>query len=34
LWRRRPGGARIEVTEFLTVVALRASSVQSPGRRF
>lgn len=24
LWRRRPEGARIEVTEFLTVVALRA----------
>jgi hypothetical protein len=26
LWRRRPEGARIEVTEFLTVVALRAAS--------
>jgi hypothetical protein len=24
LWRRRPEGARIEVTESLTVVALRA----------
>ena len=26
LWRKRPRGARIEVTEFLTVVGLRAAS--------
>jgi hypothetical protein len=25
LWRRRPAGARIEVTEFLTVIGLRSS---------
>ena len=25
LWRRRPEGARIEVTEFLTIIALRAA---------
>jgi hypothetical protein len=30
LWRRRPAGARIEVTEFLTVFALRA--VRGNGR--
>jgi hypothetical protein len=26
LWRRRPADARIEVTEFLTVIGLRAAS--------
>jgi hypothetical protein len=26
LWRTRPEGARIEVTEFMTVIALRATS--------
>ena len=31
-WRRRPEGARIEVSEFLTIVALRASSVDGKSR--
>jgi len=31
LWRRRPEGARIEVTEFLTVFALRAAAGRGVG---
>jgi len=31
LWRRSPAGARIEVTEFLTVFALRAAAGRGVG---
>ncbi len=32
-WRSRPEGARIEVTEFLAVIALRSASRNAPQRQ-
>jgi hypothetical protein len=32
VWRRRPDGARIEVTEFLTVIGLRVLPATQLGR--